>query len=418
MGRWTKKALPMTELLRLGLTPEEGFVLSRLDVALSPPEVVSATGIPIERVEEILGNLGSKGAVLSDRPDDPLLIADDPEPVPRRPFDPRAEPDDPEPAPVLEPLPEPEPVPELEPLQELEPVAELEPLQELEPAAELEELEPAAEATAGLEIEAEAPPALESEGEEPAEGVLDEAPEAEDPQEALDDLGYRKMYETELRKLERDERLTLAKRAKDPQLLALCFDLDPHVIQAILDNPQSGLRHARLAARHHGTSAGLEHIAKRAPILGDPQVQRALLRNPQLTEVLCKKILMPKRMPDSYKATIDVDIPERTRAFARGVLRGKFAMAQGEERAGLISSTEGRVLAVLTGLTLDGRATAILAARTYTSVLFVQNLARWGACPPVLLAHLLKQPLVRRQQHLRNMVLRHPNVPADAKRKM
>ena len=67
MGRWTKKALPNEELMRLGLTPEEGFVLSRLDVALSPPEVVALTGLPLPRVEEILDELRVRSKKSVDR---------------------------------------------------------------------------------------------------------------------------------------------------------------------------------------------------------------------------------------------------------------------------------------------------------------------------------------------------------------
>jgi hypothetical protein len=403
MGRWTKKALPNEELMRLGLTPEEGFVLSRLDVALSPPEVVALTGLPLPRVEEILGNLGTKGAVASDRPDDPLLISDE---APARAEAPRAE---------LEEVKDDEP-PVLEPLEEEPPV--LEPLDE-----DLPFLEPLEE---GLPVD-DGVPLLEAESEEAEErkaaqhrasGVQSEEPDEPEEADEPEDVSYRKIYETEIRKMERDDRIRLAHHATGPHLCALCYDVDPGVIDAILDNPHSGLAHARLAARHHGTSAGLEHIAKRAPLLGDSQVQRALIRNPQLSETLCRKILSPKRMNDAYKASVDTDIPERTRAFARGTLRTKFSTSQGEERAGLIMVTEGRVLTVLTGLTLDGRATSILCSRQYTSQLFVQNLARWGACPPVLLAHLLKQQIVKRQLHLRNMILRHPNCPGDAKRKM
>jgi hypothetical protein len=358
MGRWTKKTLPMAELLRLGLTPEEGFVLSRLDTAQSPTELVTLTGLPIGRVEEILGSLGTKGAAGSDHPNDPLLVSDGP--------------------PGLEAL-----------------------------TTEGEAPEPAFDADAeGDAVSPDADPIAAAEREE------------EVPKEEPEDVSYRKIYETEIRKLERDERIVMAHHASGPRLMALCYDVDPGVISAILENPHSGLTHARLAARHHGTSAGLEHIAKNQQILADTQVQRAMIRNPHLSETLCRKILSSKRMSDAYKASIDVDIPERTRAFARGVLRAKFATSQGEERAGLIMVTEGRVLQVLTGLTLDGRATSILCSRQYTSALFVQNLARWGPCPPILLAHLLKQSITKRQQPLRNMILRHPNLPADAKRKL
>jgi hypothetical protein len=47
-----------------------------------------------------------------------------------------------------------------------------------------------------------------------------------------------------------------------------------------------------------------------------------------------------------------------------------------------------------------------------------QNLVRFSACPPAILVHLLRQPFVRRQQHLKNMILQHANVPSEAKRNL
>jgi len=200
--------------------------------------------------------------------------------------------------------------------------------------------------------------------------------------------------------------------------MALCLDQEPVVVRAVLANPKVGFAHARLVARHHRNPGGLEAIAQRGDMVKDPQVHRRLIQNVQLSEQLVKRLLMPKRMMDAYKTSIDTDVPERNRVFARSVLRTKFSISQGEERAGLIAATEGRVLPALVGLTLDARATAILCARTYTSVLFIQNLARFPACPPPLLAHLLKQPFVRRQQHLKNLLLQHANVPSEVKRRL
>ena len=35
----------------------------------------------------------------------------------------------------------------------------------------------------------------------------------------------------------------------------------------------------------------------------------------------------------------------------------------------------------------------------------------------MVIACLLRQPLVKRQVHLKNQILQHPNTPADAKRR-
>ena len=72
---------------------------------------------------------------------------------------------------------------------------------------------------------------------------------------------------------------------------------------------------------------------------------------------------------------------------------------------------------MLAGMTFDGRMTSLLASRSIHSTLLIQNLARFLATPSVLLAKLLKQPTVRRQPQLRTMLLRHPNMPSDMKRR-
>jgi hypothetical protein len=379
VATWTRRALADEDVRGLGLTPEEGFVLSRLDVPLSSAEVVALTGFAPDQADHILARLMSKGAILAEG----ALLSEPP-------------------LPFVSSMP-----PDMAGLEDVDGDADL-------PFADTLSLPP--EGAAGS-----VPPASHSitpSQEPPPEEEPSAESDLEKEEAKLDEGNFRKVYESEFRHKERDERVAAATTATGGRLLALCFDPDPVVIRAILSNGEYTLVHARLAARHHPNPAGLEGIAQRSDVLHDPQVQRALLRNIQLSEPLSRRILMPKRMMDVYKVTIDTDVPERTRHFARGVLRSKFATSQGEERAGLIAATEGRVMPLLTGLSLDGRATQILCARSYNSVLFIQNLARFGACPPLLLAHLLKQPLVRRQQHLKNMLLQHPNMPSDAKRRL
>jgi len=82
----------------------------------------------------------------------------------------------------------------------------------------------------------------------------------------------------------------------------------------------------------------------------------------------------------------------------------------------VIVKTEGRCLGALAGVPVDGKTTALLCGRPYTSTLLVQNISRWGACPPSLIAHLLKQEVVRRSPALKLLLQRHPNAPPDARR--
>ncbi len=146
-------------------------------------------------------------------------------------------------------------------------------------------------------------------------------------------------------------------------------------------------------------------------------MQRRLLRNTASGDNLVRRILHPKRLLETYKTTLDREVPDRTRTTARSLLRTKWATAEPDERVALIWTTEGRVLTVMTGCTFDSKTTLMMCARPIVSVMLVQSLSRFPATPPSVLAHLLKQPMVKRQPHLRAMILQHPNVPSDAKRK-
>lgn len=228
---------------------------------------------------------------------------------------------------------------------------------------------------------------------------------------------YRRLYETQYHPMAPDQRAHVASTTSGPPLLALCFDADPKVIKAVLENPTSGLEHARLIAFNHHNSVGLEALWARRELGRDTTVQRRLLRNTASSENLVRRVLHPKRLLETYKTTLDREVPDRTRATARSLLRTKWATAEPDERVALIWTTEGRVLTVMTGCTFDSKTTLMMCARPVVSVMLVQSLSRFPATPPSVLAHLLKQPMVKRQPHLRAMILQHPNVPSDAKRK-
>lgn len=254
-------------------------------------------------------------------------------------------------------------------------------------------------------------PILEPLMEEP-EREPDSAPSSE-PEPAGD---FRAIYMAEFSLLERDIRIAHARRATGASLLAFCFDPEPQVIAAVFENTGVGLEHARLAALHHKNPAGLEHVVKRADFLRDARVQRQLLKNSQLTESLLRRILGSKPLREIYKAALDRDVPERTRVSSRVILRTRFGSTDPEERAAFLVSNEARALTLLIGQTLDQKTTSILCARQYNSVMFVQNLARFAACPPALLTHLIKQPFVRRHVALKKLLLQHPNLPSALKR--
>jgi hypothetical protein len=227
---------------------------------------------------------------------------------------------------------------------------------------------------------------------------------------------HRKLYDTALRELPVEERAARAKAAEEPELSAFCFDPLPAVVHALLDNPRFGLTQARLVAAHHRTASGLEALAARAALAADAGVRRALLRNPQLSAGLLRRLHGGRRLLEQYKLVVSRDVPEQTRRAARELLRTRFSTAEAEERVEVLVKTEGRCLASLAGLPIDGKTAALLCSRTYSSTLLVQNISRWAACPPALIAHLLKQELVRRSPALKLLLQRHPNAPAEPRR--
>jgi hypothetical protein len=329
---WKPSLTPGVELRELPLTPEEGFVASRLDGATDLHGLTLVTGLPRDRVEAALEKLVSLGAV-----------------------PPREAPGDAEP-------------------------------EEKEPDDEEEEA-----------------------NEEEAEAAEDKAAE--------DKAGtHRALYESSLGALAAEERMARAKAAEEPDLSALCYDPLPGVVHALLENPLFGPPQARLVAAHHRTAAGLEALASRAALAADLGVRRALLRNPVLPAGLLRRLLGGRRLLEQHKLIVSRDVPEQTRRGAREVLRTRFASAEAEERVEVIVKTEGRCLASLTGLPIDGKTTALLCGRPYSSTLLVQNISRWAAAPPALIAHLLKQEIVRRAPALRLLLQRHPNAPSEPRR--
>ncbi len=354
------------------LSPEEGFVLSRLDSPLSAEELVSLTGLEEARIAEIVEALATQGVIDLDRDGG-----------------------GPAAPPELDKMPD--NAPELEEVKDHEAIPE---------DSQSERNILAAASVAGANVTAE--------GEEPAD-------ESESPEEAATrvagDREYKTLYETVYHPMGRDERVAAGSTVTDPDLLALCLDPEPQVIHAVLSNPKAGLTHARTIAFYHRTPAGLELVGRRTEYLKDAQVQRRLLANTQLSGSLLRKMVNPKLLMDVYKIAVNREIPERSRVMSRELLQKKFMLGSGDERAALLIKTEGRCLILLVNCALDARTTQVLTSKTSFTLLFIQNLARWSATPPALLTHLLKQPVVRMNIGLRKMVLKHPNVPSETKRK-
>jgi len=220
---------------------------------------------------------------------------------------------------------------------------------------------------------------------------------------------HRQLFECQLHGQPLEVRANQARVAGEPELSAYCLDPTAKVIQAVLENPRTGGVQARIIASHHRTAAGLEALGARAAFAQDGGVRRALLQNPLLPPGLYRRLWSSHRLLEQFLVASSREAPEPVRAMARDQLRTSFSQRPGEERAELILATEGRCLVLLAGLALDGNATAMLCRRTFISTLFIQNLARWSATPPQLIAHLRRQEVVKRNASLRQLLERHPN---------
>jgi hypothetical protein len=256
----------------------------------------------------------------------------------------------------------------------------------------------------------EGPPAASvAEGQEAPE---DEATAEDAPPVAGDDGGVlRARFEQVLHSLPVDERAVRAPMADEPDLSAYCFDPSAQVVIALMHNPKFGLAHARLVARHHRDAHGLDALCNHPAFTADDVVRRELLKNPQLQAGVIRRLWMARRPLEQWKWASSREVTEQTRRTLREVLRQRFSTCTAEERVEVIIKTEGRSLAALAGLPVDGKTMAMLCARTYASAMLVQNIARWSSAPPPLIAHLLKQPLVVRTASLKNLLQAHPNAP-------
>lgn len=422
---------------RAQLSRLESFVLSRVDGQLSTTDLVDLTGLAAPQVEQIISKLASRGAIeLAEAPSAPQLdelLEDEPLANVLEVVDEVPGAIQELPAPdswVADKMPEPQgPTIELASQPRVPAVPPSEDSQlELVSDDDWEAPPDAPDPAYALDSDSLAEDDADASGERPEAGeekkqqpqLVPAEGDVTDPEavNAAEMQNYRKLYESTLRHLPADERLNKARMDSGAVLFAMCFDQDPTIINALLENDRMSLDHARLIANVHRNPVGLDALCQRVSILKDARVQRMLLRNTQLTEILMRKILMPKRLIEIYKASNDRDIPDRTRGSAKQFFKGKFSNAAPEEKFEIIWNTEGRVLPALLGQTIDQKTTALFCARNFTSVMLIQAFARFPATPPGILSHMLRQPLVRRQVHLRNMILQHPNVPSEVKRKV
>ncbi len=435
------------------LTPEEDFVLKRVQGELSVEDLSLLTGIEPDRVQHIVQRLASRGALeVEAEPVAPqrqvlppaeegtaslddfaaaLGMSPSPKPAAAAPAPPPPPPRIPTPPPAIEKgaaledgetsLADFASALGMDPTQFGGP-SEPETEPQLEPVEDEHEIPPS-----DVRAAQEQPAPTDELIEVPDDTPLDDLPPSseaeptvtkeEEADIAAAERNYRQLYMSKFAPMTTDARIAAAKVASGSDLMALCYDPETRIVAAIMENPSMALDHVRMIAQHHRTATGLEMISRRQDFVRDQLVERRLLRNPQCGDVVLDRIMNPKRILPTYKIAIDRDIPELTRVKTRGQLRKKWqGNATSEERADIVLRTECRCLALLTGCTFDSKTTQILCARPYASAAFVHNLCKFGAAPPGLLAHLFKQPFVRKNPQLKKLLLQHPNMPSDVKR--
>jgi hypothetical protein len=197
---------------------------------------------------------------------------------------------------------------------------------------------------------------------------------------------------------------------------ALAYDPVPQVISALMDNPNFSTNEGRIIAREHKTGVGLQLLTGNPRMLADGEIRRRLLKNGHVSAQIIGALLRGKPLLAIYQVGISREVPENTKSFARAELRRSFGDRGPEEKVGLIMKTEGRVLTLVTGVALDGRAIAMIVGRTAMSPLLIRNFAQWPTTPPPILVHMLRLPQVQRDKTLQQAILRHPNVPSSYKR--
>jgi len=161
---------------------------------------------------------------------------------------------------------------------------------------------------------------------------------------------------------------------------------------------------------------GLQLLVHNPRMAADPEVRRRLLRNPHVPAAVVGNVLRGKPLLAIYQVGISHDVPENTKGFARAELRRTFNERGSDEKVALILKTEGRVLSLLSGGVLDGRAVSMIIARSAMSPMLIRNFAQWPPTPPPILTHLMKLPQVQRDKILQQAVMRHPNLPSQYKK--
>ena len=348
------------------LTPEEGFVLSRIDQPIYARDLAAMTGLPSDRIDRIVARLIDCGAVEIDAGGARVRLSVANLRVPRGPS-------------------ETPPIPATAATgQQRASAADVRPSPAMPREHGAATRTDRQQAGSGLRVRATTPP--------PATAGL-------------------QLFEREFAQLSPLERANRAQRADGDELVALCHDSHPQVVHALMANPRFSPRFARLVALYHKNPSGLELLARDHRLHADPMVQLCLLLNPHLTPSILDRLMHTATLGDLHRLGTDSRVPDDIRPTIVQKLRDRFDAADGEQRADLVYWSDGRALELLRGCTLDERTTSLLCRMTYTNPELVHRLATFPGTPSALLTALMKQAIVQERPELRSAIAAHPNAP-------
>ncbi len=335
------------------LTPEEGYVLSRLDRPVLRTEVAALVGMPPEKADAIVARLLEAGVIALDGDAARAAAAAE------------------------------------------------------RPASGSRSVAAVGSAPPAGPRRFRSTPDLDAEDRPSWGGPLREsAPPGAEPEEAR---AARELFERSLRGLAPSARAAKAQHAAGEELLALCHDPHPQVVLALLANSAFGPAQASVVAHYHQNATGLELLARHGELLRDPDVQRALLGNPRLTASLAERVHAAAALDELYQHAIDPALPAEVRRALGRALGARFGAATPGERADLVYWSDGKALAFLDGTPLDEETATYLGRRAITSTELVMRLAAHPGTPRSLLVALDQQPLVSGRRDLRELLRRHPN---------
>ncbi|HCC23346.1 TPA: hypothetical protein DF272_04165 [Candidatus Falkowbacteria bacterium] len=231
----------------------------------------------------------------------------------------------------------------------------------------------------------------------------------------MHDLSHQELYRQTVRDLPLSEKLHLARGAVGDLLKVLCHDQNAEVIIALLENPEFGLTHARIVAKHHHTAAGLEILTRKPTLVADSEIKTDLHRNHASTELVLTRSFHSLNLIRLHNIAGGHEAAEHAKLLARDALRAKFDQSSPDQQAQFIITTEGRCLRFFYQTQFKTETVEFLSKHCYLSFILVHNLLIFPGLPPAIVRAIFRSPVIWRNLEFRRRILGHTNCPTDVK---